>query len=134
MGNSVEQYRAAIGTFYIQCHCVVTRSVIKILNLAYMIEFIMFICTVLKQKCKIMLSRTLEINFFVQFFIFNVLLLSGDIETNPGPSNAHSLDILHLNVRSIRNKIDSLQYLIHDFHILCFTETHVDPSVLDDCI
>lgn len=34
-----------------------------------------------------------------------------------GPSVEKSLDILHLNIRSIRNKIDSLMYLVHDFDI-----------------
>jgi hypothetical protein len=60
-----------------------------------------------------------------------ILLISGDIESNPGPSVWQSLDILHLNSRSIRNKTDSNKYLIKDFHILCFTETHLDPNILD---
>lgn len=48
------------------------------------------------------------------------------------PSVEKSLDILHLNIRSIRNKIDSLMYLVHDFDILCFTETHLDSNVLNE--
>lgn len=60
--------------------------------------------------------------------MFFILLLSGEIETNPGPSVEKSLDIhvLHLNIQSIRKKIDSLMYLLHDFDILCFTETHLE--------
>ena len=32
-----------------------------------------------------------------------ILLLSGDVEPNPGPYNG-TLDLLHLNIRSLRNK------------------------------
>ena len=96
-----------------------------------MMEVILFICAVFKQKCWVLLSCVLEINFFVQLIMFLILLISGDIESNPGPSSLQSLDILHLNIRSIRNKIDSVKHLIQDFHILCFTETHLDPNVLD---
>lgn len=64
--------------------------------------------------------------------MFFILLLSGDIETNPGPSVEKSLDLLHLNIRSIRNKIDSLMYLVHDFYILCFTETYLDSNASNE--
>lgn len=57
---------------------------------------------------------------------------SCDIETNPGSSVEKSLDIFHFNIQSIRNKIDSLMYLGHDFDILCSTETYWDFSVLNE--
>lgn len=59
--------------------------------------------------------------------------MCGDFEPNPGPieDNAYTLDILHLNVRSIRNKIENLLYLVSDIDILCFTESHLDTNVLD---
>ena len=65
--------------------------------------------------------------------IFLLLLISGDIETNPGPCSQtqYTIDIFHLNIRSIRKKIDSLISLVTDFDILCFTETHLDASILD---
>lgn len=66
--------------------------------------------------------------------MFVILLLSGDIETNPGPSAPNSLDILHLNIRSIRNKIDSLLYLVQDFDLLCFSETHLDTHVTNESL
>lgn len=56
-----------------------------------------------------------------------LLLISGDIEQNPGPqSQNHNLSILHLNVRSIRNKLEYIQDNCYDFDVLCFTETHLD--------
>ena len=40
------------------------------------------------------------------FFVLLLVLLQIDgIETDPGPENAHELSILHLNIRSIRNKL-----------------------------
>lgn len=57
------------------------------------------------------------INFYLQFFIF-ILMISGDIEVNPGPMTDNVLDIIHLNIRSIRLKIAHLNTLVHDFDIL----------------
>jgi hypothetical protein len=43
------------------------------------------------------------------------------------------LTIFHLNIRSIRNKLCSILYLL-DHDILCFTETHLDNSITDDIL
>ncbi len=59
-----------------------------------------------------------------------LLLLSGDISENPGPDVGHgSLSVLHLNIRSIRNKISYIEDCLTDFDILCFTETHLSNDV-----
>ena len=47
-------------------------------------------------------------------FMYILIILSGDIETNPGPFNAQQnhtdcLSILHLNTRSIRHKFDIIK-------------------------
>ena len=63
-----------------------------------------------------------------------ILLLSGDIKTNPGPisSNLQTLSISHWNLNSITTdnvvKIPLLQaYLTtHKFDILCLSETYLD--------
>ena len=44
-------------------------------------------------------------------------------------SFAVTLDILHLNTRSIRNKLEYLSNLVESFHIACFSETHLDRDV-----
>ena len=43
------------------------------------------------------------------------------------------MTIFHLNIRSIRNKLDSILYLL-DHDIVCFTETHLDDSINDDVL
>ncbi|MCG7879943.1 MAG: reverse transcriptase domain-containing protein [Candidatus Thiodiazotropha endolucinida] len=66
------------------------------------------------------------------------MLQALDIEKNPGPANSNSanaeLSILHLNIRSIRNKIDYIKDHFLDFDILCFTETHLDHQITNDTL
>ncbi len=63
-------------------------------------------------------------------FCLMLLIRAGDVESNPGPTNeSGSLSILHLNIRSIRNKISYIEDTFADFDILCFTETHLSCDV-----
>ena len=66
--------------------------------------------------------------FLFSFFFY----IYSDIEVNPGPKPVNIIDILHLNIRSIRHKLDHLNSFIHDFDNLCLTETHLDISVSND--
>ena len=55
-----------------------------------------------------------------------------DKHPNPGPassdSNGTSLDIFHLNARSIRNKLEDIYSIAEEYHKLCFSETHLDQA------
>ena len=68
---------------------------------------------------------------FLIFLFF--LLCSGDVETNPGPIHNYTdqkpLDILFLNIRGLRNKIEYVKDYLLDFDILSFTETKLDANV-----
>lgn len=59
-----------------------------------------------------------------------------DVELNPGPISAdiNSLDIFHLNTRSVRNKLDYLSDIVDSFHILYLSETHLDANVDPDTL
>ena len=74
-----------------------------------------------------------NLHFYLTLLI--IILLSGDIESNPGPmfadENLKLISIAHLNVRSIRNKLELLFTDLSDHDILCFTETHLDDKVSD---
>ena len=63
--------------------------------------------------------------------VWLLLLVSGDIESNPGQVNLreHSVSVLHCNIRSIRNKLDYIIDNFYDFECLCFTETHLDNNI-----
>ena len=64
-----------------------------------------------------------------------LLLMCGDVESNPGPKfPRYSISILHLNIRSTRQKIDFIKDNLLDDDILCFTESHLNEDVLTDSI
>ena len=55
-----------------------------------------------------------------------LLLRAGDIEANPGPSRTDTrsdLCIIHLNARSIKNKIDLMEAEANQFDIITVSET-----------
>ena len=71
-------------------------------------------------------------NYQSLFVILILLLQAGDIETNPGPVINHGISLLHLNIRSIRNKIDYIvPFLISKFYAL---QTHLDANVTIDML
>jgi len=63
------------------------------------------------------------------------ILLSGDVEMNPGPTHGDvlnkSISILHHNIRSLRNKIQDIANIVDEFDIISFTETHLVHSISD---
>ena len=64
-----------------------------------------------------------------------LLLEAFDIEQNPGPNDfTADLSILHLNIRSIRNKLDYVKDNVLDFDILCFSETHLDVQISNELL
>ena len=66
-----------------------------------------------------------------KFYKLILLLMCMDIHSNPGPNSdgIHSLDMVHLNTRSIRNKYEYIPNLVESFKIACFTEAHLDADV-----
>lgn len=88
---------------------------------------------------QILLSQAIAVKskflneYFYFIWIHLLLILSGDVETNPGPVELkHSLSVLHTNIRSIRNKLNYIKDEFLDYDILCFTETHLDANISTD--
>ena len=89
-------------------------------------------------------------SLFVCYLILMILLISGDVHPNPGPtlSNASSpnsslsstpaidtskyFSFIHYNVQSILPKLDILLTEFKDFDILAFSETWLSPAVSSD--
>ena len=71
---------------------------------------------------------------FAYTVISLLLLMCGDIKTNPGPTISHCISIIHSNIRSIRHKTNFIKDNLLDFDILCFTETHLDASIEDSSL
>ena len=122
---------AAIGSFYSSCRYIFLTAIYLLPFTTLFPETSFFV-----NRCVSLLTcvrdNAVFIKFYIQGFFTFILLLSGDIEVNPGPIINNVPDILHLNVRSIRNKIAHLNSIVHDFDILCFTETHLDSNVSND--
>ncbi|PJE78081.1 hypothetical protein CI610_02987 [invertebrate metagenome] len=131
-GNDVCAWRAAIGCFYCKLACIpvtfvfnndfskVFKTAISNLNCLHRIYILL-----------LQLSHYIHHPYNVTLII---LLIAGDIHPNPGPnSNSSSatsvISLLHLNIRSLRNKVQHLCSLTDDVDIVCITETHLDNSI-----
>ena len=92
-------------------------------------------------------------NFDVVLWLPIVLLLSGDIEINPGPDSvegsysscdilsatsfetpSNHLSIFHLSIQSLVPKMDIIQSEADAFDILVFFESWLKPTIADDTI
>ena len=78
-------------------------------------------------------------------WLLSIMLMSGDVELNPGPPSTSStsisidsvlnqfqdLSFFHYNVQSILNKLDILTAELSDFDILAFSESWLHANILD---
>ena len=87
------------------------------------------------------LNECLPIFSYFSIIVQFLLILSGDVEVNPGPDVApnttrelSSISILHQNIRSIRNKCNYIKNNFLDYDILCFTESKLSVDILDSAI
>ena len=142
---STDQWRAEIGSF--NCHRL-SLSKFKWNNnqMFLKIVFIYFLlmCKVLNTKfCLSKLATRLMFHwkaFFILslLFICSLLLLHGDIESNPGPRNSknHLHSFCRRNLNSLPTHNFSKMLLlkaynaIYDF--ICLSETHLDSSIPSD--
>ena len=84
-------------------------------------------------------SIDLVILFVFQHILITKLLLKcGDIEPNLGPKNKQCLSICHFNINSLAAhnfaKLSSLNAFnsVHDFDIICLSESFLDSSFSTD--
>ena len=106
MGISVTQYRVQIGLY----------NSVKIVSCACADILAYITC----------MSQLLSIAFIVII----LLLMSGDIELNPGPVignvGDNKLRICHANVRGLREKLDAVKNdLLYNFDIIAITESRL---------
>ncbi|CAG2185382.1 unnamed protein product [Mytilus edulis] len=75
-------------------------------------------------------------NVFILSSIIQFLLLVAGIEQNPGPdqSNKKNLKIVHKTVCSLLPKLDLINNELHEYDIICISESHLDKSITDDQI
>ena len=83
---------------------------------------------------------TVALIFDCLCFKYNLLLLCGDVELNPGPkqNTAKKFTICHWNLNSIAaHNFAKLVLLkaynsVHKFDIICLSETYLDSNILPD--
>ena len=130
MGNSIVEWRVTVGGFYNRCQRLrlpykVSINFILHLNLCYFIK-------IMKQLLSVAVdAKTKFLNeCFYYILIQRLLVISGDVEINPGPNDtSHCSSVLHSNIRSIRNKLNYIKDNFLEFNVICFTETHLDANV-----
>ena len=109
MGVCLETYRAAIG-----CFNFLTRTSHLCPSATFSRVFPNLFCCI----C-----------LFIYVFFSNILiLLSGDIEINPGPCRNLTLNIGHINARSLGDEISSL-VLNEKFDIFAVSETWLNSGI-----
>ena len=136
MTVSTDQWRLAIGLFHgvlskgflDQCYFLSFKILIEWLTWTYMSFH-----NAVHSNFSILKDGFLNNNFTL--FLYILLLKAFDIEQNPGPINSTSdLSLLHLNTRSIRNKLEYIKDNFLDYNILCFSETHLDNRITSDSL
>lgn len=133
MGNDTNSWRMSIGLFYTKAYGCITGH--KTGKLVFSFLTVMTLLQSFGINTFLFLKSLLPFLSYLNLLMVISLLitLAGDVESNPGPSNAeHSVSLLHHSSRSIRNKIEYIIDNFLDFDILCFTETHLDNNILTD--
>ena len=116
IGVDLSVYRAAIGIIYLTTHRTVNQPN-TFLNLNFQLYCTLTAYALLFARCFI------KNDSFTAYRLI-LLLICMDVHPNPGlassDSNGTSLDIFHLNARSIRNKLQYIYSIAEEYHILCF--------------
>ena len=156
MPNEINDYRSRVGLYY-QKALLKTR-ILYFLDKSVIVQYIILSC--MKSSIGITLSvfvhffvtnftpniiyRDITPNMSfngtqLDYAIFNdsfakikihLLILSGDIETNPGPESKTDLYIMHVNTCSLRSKMCLLEAEYSKFDIITISETWLSES---DC-
>ena len=131
MDSDVTSWRLSIGMFYGKAYGMVTKSYTGKISFSFL--YLMHIFQSLKKSFWLVNSVIYNSinNMETAILVWFLIILSGDVEMNPGPDSLreHCVSILHCNIRSIRNKVEYIVNNFCDYDCLCFTETHLDNSV-----
>ena len=122
--RSIDFAKARTNTFLSSKHC--RKKVLKTL------QDVMF---------AFLIGSTLEYFSFGKYYPFNLLLiLSGDIHTNPGPSIRKDLNFFHWNLISlcardgVKKQLIEVYDAIHKYDIVAVSESMLDSTIKNDDI
>ncbi|CAC5404095.1 unnamed protein product [Mytilus coruscus] len=135
MGSDIVTHRISIGLFY----CKISSGCKTVIKHTFSFNDVLFEICVNLEKYKLWIqSKYKSYSDIVSFYmlLYSLLLICGDIESNPGPGGTSdppekTLSVFHGNIRSLRNKLNYITDIIEDFDIVFFTESHLDINVTD---
>ena len=135
MGVCLQQYRACIGIF--NSFRFLYLSLNLCLNL--WLDFIWFFRFLNFPNIASLSFYLFWMQYFYMLLKLSLLLLSGDIESNPGPrEKENTLSICHWNLNSVWvdnfSKIAQIKAFLstHKFDIFCIGESFLDSSIQDE--
>ena len=79
-------------------------------------------------------SRICRTENIIMACIIQILMLSGDIELDPGPIIDKALSVSHINAQSMLNKLDLIAVELGDFDVITVSETWLDQSITNSSI
>ena len=169
MPISVSQWRGEIGTFYgctahaftrytffccsaiFICLLITIRFILLLMILPILFAYTfmkLYFYDLIRTKYRNLCSKMILILYLSVLYDFLTLLWyskclilsSGDIEMNPGPTATYcnSFSICHWNLNSISaHRFSKVSLLIaynsiHKFDIICLSETYLDSEILSD--
>jgi hypothetical protein len=130
MGNSIEDYRAAIGLFNTKKRCM--YGLVNFRAESYQqIMLINLQCSALVLFLFLLQSTIPEINIVFLLYVLQFILIIGDVETHLGPGTYNSnppvnitnnnvdkyISMCNINIRSVRNK---LHFLLSQMNMIYF--------------
>ena len=145
MGCCVDVWRCAIGNFYNKLRPVST-SCRFLFSINFFVAFTKLKHKLMAYCISILLFFQSVVNQNIELILLLSILRAGDVHPNPGPAPSNTLsaddqvsidtcqsdcglNIMNLNIRSVRNKLQFLEHFTEDVDILCLTETHLDEAV-----
>ena len=123
IGNSIEDYRAAIRLFNIKKMCLYGLVNFRAESYQQIMLLTNLQCPAVSQLSLFLLQSTIpEINIVFLLYVLQCILIIGDVETHPGPGTYNSnppvnitnnnvdtyISICNINIRSVRNKLHFL--------------------------
>jgi hypothetical protein len=133
MANDLMQYRAAIGMFNNRNGHNLSKRCFFTIPLSRSIKKLIALFKGSIKALLILHNQLAPVKLEI-LFITVLIILSGDIETNPGPDSHGALQIVHLNVNGLRDKRDIVESHFDLFDIICITETHLNANISSDSV
>ncbi|PJE77993.1 hypothetical protein CI610_03077 [invertebrate metagenome] len=131
MGNDFMGHRVAIGNFYAKAY---RYMIFRLRSVFFHFKIFVFLTNVLKSTIAVCVNllknyrKTYMSNNYFLLILILLLLQHMDIESNPGPVEGE-LSVFHLNIRSVRNKLEYIENIAGEYDVICLTETHLDVEV-----